>query len=109
MGDDAKIMIHRKDFLKYCIEVGKSTNTASLIIAAAAEGFGGYGFEITNNMPTGTYMLTPTKNLVTGVATKIYRSRNWHARKRAIEYTFDIYVDYDIAVPKLVAFIEQAS
>jgi len=108
MGDDAKILIHRKDFLKYCIEIGTSTNTASLITQAAAEGFGGYGFEITNNMPSGSYMLTPTKNLVTGIAQKIYRSREWHSRKRAIEYTFDIYADYDIAVPKLVSFVSQA-
>ena len=108
MGDDAKIFIHRKDFIKYCIEVGKSTNTAELLIAAAAQGFAGYGFEVTNNMPSGTYMLTPPKNLVFGMVAKIYRSREWNARKRAVEYTFDIYADYDIAVPKYAALATQA-
>lgn len=108
MGDDAKIFIHRKDFIKYCLEVGKSTNTAELLIAAAAQGFAGYGFEVTNNMPSGTYMLTPPKNLVFGMVAKIYRSREWNARKRAVEYTFDIYADYDIAVPKYAALATQA-
>ena len=109
MGDDAKIFIHRKDFIKYCIEVGKSTNTAQLLIDAAAQGFAGYGFEVTNNMPSGTYMLTPPKNLVFGMVSKIYRSREWNGRKRAVEYTFDVYADYDIAVPKYVAIATQAS
>jgi len=39
LPDGAKIFIHRKDFIKYCLEVGKSTNTAELLIQAAAQGF----------------------------------------------------------------------
>jgi len=109
VGDDAKILIHRKDFIKYCIEVGKSTNSSALLIDAAAQGFAGYGFEVTNNMPTGSYMLTPLKNLVFGMANNIYRAREFNSRKRAIEYTFDIYADYDIAVPRYVSFIEASS
>ncbi len=109
MGDDAKIIIHRKDFISYCIEVGKTTNSAALLIEAAAQGFAGYGFEVTNNMPTGKYILTPLKNLVFGMADKIYRAREFNARKRAIEYTFDIYADYDIAVPRLTSYIEVSS
>ena len=109
MGDDAKILIHRKDFIKYCIEVGKSTNSSQLLIEAAAQGFAGYGFEVTNNMPSGKYMLTPLKNLVFGMANKIYRSREFNSRKRAVEYTFDIHADYDIAVPRFVSFIEASS
>ncbi len=109
MPDDAKILIHRKDFIKYCLEVGKSTNTAQLLIDAAASGFAGYGFEVTNNMPSGTYMLTPLQNLVFGMVSNIYRAREWNSRKRAIEYTFDIYADYDIAVPRFVSIATQAS
>jgi len=109
LPDDAKIFIHRKDFLKYCIEVGKSTNTAELLIQAAAQGFAGYEFVVTNNMPSGTYMLTPLQNLVIGVVSKIYRNREWNSRKRAVEYTFDIHADYDIAVPKFASLATQAA
>ena len=109
LGDDAKILIHRKDFQKYCIEVGKSTNSAQLLIEAAAQGFAGYGFEVTNNMPSGTYMLTPLKNLVFGMVSEIYRAREFNSRKRAIEYTFDIQADYDIAVPKFVSLLTPES
>ncbi len=109
LGDDAKILIHRKDFQNYCIEVGKSTNSSALLIEAAAQGFAGYGFEVTNNMPSGTYILTPLKNLVFGMVSDIYRAREYNARKRAIEYTFDIHADYDIAVPKFVSLLTLAS
>jgi len=109
LGDDARILIHRNDFLDYCLEVGKSTNTSELLIQAAAQGFAGYRFEITNNMPSGTYMLTPLKNLVFGMVSKIYRARKFNERKRAVEYTFDAHIDYDIAVPKFVSLATLSS
>jgi hypothetical protein len=106
LPDNAKILIHRKDFINYCIEVGIETNSSALLIQAAAEGFGGYAFEITNNMPSGTYMLSPLENLVLGVVGKIYRAREFNSRKRAIEYTFDFYPDYDVAVPRFVSLMQ---
>ncbi len=107
MPDDAKILIHRKDFVKYASEVGAATNNAQLIMQAAATGHGGYGFEITSKMPRGTHILTPLKNLVTGVCSTISRDRAWNSRKRAIEYTFDFATDYDLAVPKHASYITE--
>lgn len=109
MPDNAKIMIHRKDFLKYCSEIGTSTNTSDLIITAAAKGHSGYEFKITNDMPRGEYMLTPLKNLVFGIVAEVGKSREWNGQERAINYTFDVNVDYDIAVPAYVTIATQAS
>jgi len=109
MPEDAVIFIHRKDVIKYASEVGASTNNAALIMEAAAKGYGGYSFEVNNKMPRGVFMLTPLKNLVLGVSGEMSRDRVWNARKRAVEYTFDVSNDYDIAVPKFVVHGSEAA
>lgn len=48
--------------------------------------------------PRGSVMFTPPKNLVYGLHTDIRRDRAYHSRKRALEYTFDMAVDYEVAV-----------
>lgn len=48
--------------------------------------------------PQGTVMFTPMKNLVYGLHTDIRRDRAYHSRRRALEYTFDMAFDYEVAV-----------
>jgi len=108
MPENAVILIHGKDVLSYATEVGASTNNAALIMEAAAKGHGGHSFEINNKMPRGIFMLTPLKNLVMGVAGQMSRDRQWIPRKRAVEYTFGMFNDYDIAVPKYVVYSKEA-
>ena len=50
------------------------------------------------DMPQGKVMFTPLKNLVFGVHADIRRDRAYHSRKRVLEYTFDMAVDYEVAV-----------
>ena len=50
------------------------------------------------DMPAGKVIFTPLKNLVFGVHADIRRDRAYHSRKRVLEYTFDMAVDYEVAV-----------
>jgi hypothetical protein len=49
-------------------------------------------------MPQGSVAFTPLKNLVVGLHTDIQRNRAYHNRRRALEYTFDMAVDFEVAV-----------
>lgn len=60
--------------------------------------FEGKPIEAHPDMPSGSVAFTPLKNLVYGVNTDIRRTRSYHAAKRVLEYTFDMAVDYEVAV-----------
>lgn len=49
-------------------------------------------------MPQGSVVFTPLKNLVYGIHTDVRRTRAYHNRRRALEYTFDMAVDFEVAV-----------
>ena len=57
-------------------------------------------------MPAGKVLFTPMKNLVYGLHTDIRRDRGYHQRKRALEYTFDMAFDFEIAVKQFAVMAE---
>lgn len=59
-------------------------------------------------MPAGSVLFTPMKNLVFGLHTDIQRNRAYHNRRRALEYTFDMAPDYEIAVKQAAVLGEAA-
>lgn len=71
-----------------------------------ARRFRGKVIEAHPDMPAGSVLFTPLKNLVYGLHTTIDRSRAYHARRRALEYTFDMSFDYEIAVKQFAVLGE---
>ncbi len=63
-----------------------------------ARRFRGHMIEAHPNFPQGKVMFTPLKNLIHGLHTTIERNRAYHNRRRALEYTFDMSFDFEIAV-----------
>ncbi|MFS4437854.1 hypothetical protein ACMA5I_06550 [Paracoccaceae bacterium GXU_MW_L88] len=49
-------------------------------------------------VPQGSVLFTPIKNLVFGMHTDVRRDREYHTIRRALEYTFDMAFDYEVAV-----------
>ncbi len=104
-GPSTSILMSWSDWEKYMLELADTTKTAALFTDAKTKSFMGYPIEVNKYMPNGVYMATPLKNLVFGMLTKIYRERTWNARKRAIEYTFDVGNDYEIIIKKWVSLM----
>lgn len=48
-------------------------------------------------MPSKHVVITPPKNLIVGICQDVTRSRAYHNRKRCVEMTFDMSVDFEIA------------
>lgn len=55
-------------------------------------------------VPGGTVVITPPKNLIFGLCQDVSRSRAYHNRKRCVEMTFDMSVDFEIAAKQFVVF-----
>jgi hypothetical protein len=68
----------------------------------------GHAIEAHPSMPAGSVVFTPLANLVHGVQTRVERNREYQARKRCLEYTWDFAVDYEVAVKKFATLGETA-
>ncbi len=71
-----------------------------------ARRYKGKTIEVHPMMPRGSVAFTPMKNLVYGLHTDIKRDRAYHSRKRALEYTFDMAFDFEVAVKQFAVLGE---
>ncbi len=82
----------------YSREINAPVTGTAVNLDSPARRFEGHGIEAHPDMPAGRVIFTPLKNLVFGVHADIRRDRAYHSRKRVLEYTFDMAVDYEVAV-----------
>jgi hypothetical protein len=71
-----------------------------------ARRFEGKAIEAHPDCPAGSVLFTPMKNLVYGLHNIIDRNRAYHNRRRALEYTFDMAFDFEIAVKQFAVLGE---
>jgi len=71
-----------------------------------ARRFRGHTIEAHPDCPRGSVMFTPMKNLVYGLHNTVDRNRAYHNRRRALEYTFDMAFDFEIAVKQFAVLGE---
>jgi hypothetical protein len=108
-GPQTAILMSYADWEAYVLEVATTAYEASILLTANAKTFMGYPIELSKYMPAGKYFATPLNNLCFGISTQIYRAREFNARKRCLEYTFDLGCDYEIIVKKWATLVTQAT
>lgn len=91
-------VMNEADADAYAREVNAPVTGTAVNLDSPARRFEGKAIESHPDMPAGKVMFTPLKNLVFGVHADIRRDRAYHSRKRVLEYTFDMAVDYEVAV-----------
>ncbi len=95
---DSVLIMNSADADDYFREIVGPVTGSALIADSAIRRFEGRPIEAVGDMPRGKVMFTPLKNLVHGIHTDVKRDKAYHQRKRALEFTFDMAVDYEIAV-----------
>lgn len=91
-------LMNEADADAYSREVNAPVTGSAVNLDSPARRFEGKTIESHPDMPAGKVIFTPLKNLVFGVHADIRRDRAYHSRKRVLEYTFDMAVDYEVAV-----------
>lgn len=82
----------------YAEELGAHVTGTPLTADSPLRRYNGLPIEANPRMPRGKVLFTPLKNLAHGVHTTVQTDKEYHKRKRALEYTYDMAVDYEIAV-----------
>ena len=83
---------------EYDIEIGKHITGAAIITNQTGHQFLRQRIESCQFMPAGKLLYTPLKNLIMGISVLMRRDSAWHARKRVLEITYDMAIDYGIAI-----------
>lgn len=96
------LIMNPKDADRYSIEVGKFTQNKDAIANETQSGVIGYQVERVPFMPRGHVLFTPLKNLVFGLNQDITRHREFKPRKKVIEYTWNLFADFEIAAKQAV-------
>jgi len=107
-GPSTSLLMSWADWEAYILELGGDNQAAMIIAEGKTKTFMGYPVEVSKYMPAGTYFATPLNNLAFGISTAVYRGREWNARKRCLEYTFDLGCDYEIVIKKWAALVTEA-
>jgi hypothetical protein len=103
---DSVLIMNAADADDYFRQIAGPVTGSALIADSPIRRFEGRPIEAVGDMPRGQVMFTPLKNLVHGIHTEVKRDKSYHARKRALEFTFDMAVDYEIAVKEYCVVAE---
>jgi hypothetical protein len=95
---DSVLLMNPADADDYFRQIAGPVTGSALIADSAIRRFEGRAIEGVEDMPRGKVLFTPLKNLVHGIHVDIKRDKAYHQRKRALEFTFDMAVDFEIAV-----------
>lgn len=100
----AALTMNTLDAVEYSLEVGKHVTGAAAIADSAQQAIVTYPIEKCAYLARGHVLLTPLKNLVMGVNVDITRSAETKPRKRCVEYTWTMNVDFEIAAKQAVVY-----
>jgi hypothetical protein len=96
--ENSAFVMNLADADDYARELGAHVTGTPLTADSPLRRFEGRPIEAHPRMPRGKVMFTPLMNLAHGVHSDIHQDKEYHKRKRVLEYTFDMSVDYEIAV-----------
>ncbi len=102
----SSFIMNEADADAYGEEINAPVTGHEVQSGSPARRFRGKNIETHPMMPQGAVAFTPLKNLVYGLHTDIRRDRSYHQRKRALEYTFDMAFDFEVAVKQFAVLGE---
>lgn len=94
---NCRFIIGPADRETFAALMGGKDSTASLLLTGKGLSYLGYGIEVNPYQVVGTYLFCDPKDLVKGLNLDVKKYRELHGRKRCIEYTYDLAVDFEIA------------
>jgi len=83
---------------EYAAELGAHVTGTALTAESPLRRYNGLPIEANPRMPRGKVMFTPLMNLAQGIHTDVQQDKEYHKRRRVLEYTFDMATDFEIAV-----------
>ncbi len=101
----AAILMSASDYMDYQFEIAEKFKSLATLLKAKEKEFMGFEIETRPDVPNGTYLLTPLKNMVFGMSSKVKRKRWYDNEKDCLRYKFVVYPDYEFDIHKYVTYM----
>ena len=101
----AAITMSASDYMDYQFEIAEKFKDLATLLSADKRSFMQMPIETRPDIPNATYLLTPLKNMVFGISSKVKRSRWYDNDESALKYKFVVYPDYEFDIYKYVTLM----
>jgi hypothetical protein len=102
---NAAIIMSSSDFMDYQFEIAEKYKDLATLLSADKKSFMQLPIETRPDIENGTYLLTPLKNMVFGISSKVKRNRWYDNDASALKYKFVVYPDYEFDIHKYVTYM----
>lgn len=101
----AAILMSASDYMDYQFEIAEKYKDLATLLSADKKTFMQMPIEECADVPNGEYLLTPLKNMVFGISSKVLRDRWYENKESALCYKFVVHPDYEFDVHKYVTYM----
>lgn len=101
----AAILMSASDYMDYQFEIAEKYKDLATLLSADKKTFMQMPIEVYSDIPNGEYLLTPLKNMVFGISSKVLRDRWYDNAESALKYKFVVHPDYEFDVKKYVTYM----
>lgn len=101
----ASILMSASDYMDYQFEIAEKYKDLATLLSADKKTFMQMPIEVSADIENGEYLLTPLKNMIFGISSRVKRSRWYDDDESALKYKFVVFPDYEFDVHKYVTYM----
>lgn len=101
----AAILMSAADYMDYQFEIAEKYKDLATLLKADKKSFMDLPIETTPDFTNGEYLLTPLKNMIFGISSRVKRNRWYDNDESALKYKFVVFPDYEFDVHKYVTLL----
>lgn len=102
---NAVILMSSSDYMDYQFEIAEKYKDLATLLSADKRSFMQMPIETRPDIANGEYVLTPLKNMIFGISSKVKRNRWYDNDESALKYKFVVYPDYEFDIHKYVTYM----
>lgn len=102
---NAVILMSSSDYMDYQFEIAEKYKDLATLLSADKRSFMQMPIETRPDIANGDYLLSPLKNMIFGISSKVKRTRWYDNDESALKYKFVVYPDYEFDIHKYVTFM----
>ncbi len=101
----SSILMSRSDYTDYQLEISKEYKDLATLLNADKKTIMEVPIEVSADVKDDEYMLTPLKNMIFGISSRVKRNRWFDNEESALKYKFVVYPDYEFDIHKYVTLL----
>jgi len=99
------ILMSDDDYTEYQFEIAEKYKDVATLLKADNRSFMQLPIEVSPDVPNDEYLLTPLKNMIFGISSRVKRDRWYDNAESALKYKFVVYPDYEFDIHKYVTYM----